>query len=117
MTGKTTGHGSLLSGIMACRRSSWISLAATAAALGGSAAPALLPAFDRRDALASLRRLQRSPTPQARAIARQIVSGPRDLALQRAAARREGLPLTPVQLQAGAPPEALNAAPVYARLM
>lgn len=76
-----------------------------------------MPAFDRRDALGSMRRLERSPTPQARAIARQIANGPRDLALQRAAARREGLPLTPVELEAGAPPDSLNAAPVYTRLM
>jgi hypothetical protein len=83
---------------------------------GSRAAPPTLPAFDRHDPLASLRLLQHSPTPAARAIARQITKGPRALAAERAAARRAGMPLTPAQLEEGALPKALNAAPVYERL-
>jgi hypothetical protein len=87
------------------------------AVLAGQSARTAVPAFDRNDVLGSIRRLQRSRAPEARAIVWQIENGPRDLALQRAAARGEGIPLTPAQLKAAAPPPAaLNAAPVYEEL-
>ena len=91
-------------------------LAASLAAPAGGGAKPSVPAFDQNDVLGSIRRIRRSPTPEARAIARQIESGPHDLALQRAAARQDGMPLSPAQLEATTPPAALNAALVYAWL-
>jgi hypothetical protein len=46
----------------------------------------------------------------------RIETGPRDLARQRAAARREGIPLTPREFQRPSPPPELDAAPIYAQL-
>jgi hypothetical protein len=84
-------------------------------ALLGSAEP--LGKLDPHDLLGYIHRLQHSTAPEARAIVLQIENGPHELALQRAAARREGIPLTPAQLQEATPPPALNAAPVYEQLM
>src|SRR5438034_3424435 len=53
---------------------------------------------------------------EAEKYAREIENGPRALSLQRAAARREGIPLTPKELQAPLPPSEQNAASVYIRL-
>jgi hypothetical protein len=47
---------------------------------------------------------------------RQIRRGPRDLARQRAAARREGIALSPAGLRQPPSPAGQNAAPVYRRL-
>src|SRR5437870_4180603 len=53
---------------------------------------------------------------EAQKYAREIENGPRALSLQRAAARREGIPLTPVELQSPLPPPDQNAATIYIRL-
>jgi hypothetical protein len=45
-----------------------------------------------------------------------IETGTSDLARQRAAARREGIPLTPREIQRPSPPPALDAAPIYEQL-
>src|SRR6266581_1129989 len=63
-----------------------------------------------------LRRYGSFSPAEAIAIAIQIERGSRDLALQRAAARREGLLLTLHDLQAPLPPPRRNAAPVYLRM-
>src|SRR5947209_7238164 len=42
-----------------------------------------------------------------------IETGTRDLARQRAAARREGIPLTPREFQRASPPPDQDAAPIY----
>lgn len=63
-----------------------------------------------------LRRYGSFSPAEAIAIAVQIERGPRDLARQRAAARREGVLLTPQDLQAPLPLPQRNAAPVYLRL-
>ncbi len=47
----------------------------------------------------------------------KIETGSADLARVRAAARREGIPLTPKKFQRPAPPVELNAAPIYERLI
>lgn len=86
------------------------------ALLAGSGSKGRAAKLDPRDLLGSLRRLQHSRAPEARAILHVIESGPRDLAFQRSAARHEGLPLTPAELQPPSPPPALNAAPIYAQL-
>jgi len=90
-----------------------VTLAALASYRPGDAAGR----FDPKDLLGGIRRLQRSHDPEAQAIVRQIENGSRELAFQRAAARREGIPLTPAELQPPPPPSTLDAAPVYARLM
>jgi sugar lactone lactonase YvrE len=72
--------------------------------------------LDPHDLLGSFRRFQHSRAPGARAIAHEIRNGPRDLKRERAAARREGIPLSVAELQPPSPPSALNAAPLYARL-
>src|SRR5437588_12099256 len=53
---------------------------------------------------------------EAEQYAREIEDGPRALALQRAAARREGIPLSPKELQAPLQPPEQNAATIYIRL-
>jgi hypothetical protein len=45
-----------------------------------------------------------------------IETGPRDRARQRAAARREGIPLTPQEFQRPSPPPEQDAAPIYEQL-
>lgn len=46
----------------------------------------------------------------------RIETGTRDLARQRAAAQREGIPLTPKEFQRPSPPPELDAAPIYEQL-
>jgi hypothetical protein len=92
-------------------------LAGSLAVLAGHRPGEAAASLDPKDLLGSIRRLQRSHTPEATAMVRQIENGPHALALQRAAARREGIPLTPAELQPPSPPSTLDAAPVYARLM
>src|ERR1044071_6907833 len=84
--------------------------------LTGMGAQPSLPPFDRSHPFVAIRRLQHSSSPVAKAITRQIREGPRDLRQQIAAARREGLPLTPRELRVLSSPPALDAAPIYARL-
>lgn len=60
--------------------------------------------------------LQRSSLPAAHAFLRQIAHGPRDLARERAAARREGIPTELKQLEKPAHPPSEDAAPLFAAL-
>jgi hypothetical protein len=78
--------------------------------------PEPLPKLDPYDIPAFLRRLERSRAPGARLLRRQIANGPRDLARQRAAARREGIPLSPRDLRQSTLPADQNAALIYRRL-
>jgi hypothetical protein len=80
-------------------------------------APEPLPKLDAYDVPAFLRGLERSRAPGARLLRRQIRNGPRDLARQRAAARREGVSLSPMGLRQPPLPAGQNAAPVYRRLV
>src|SRR5690348_2054368 len=50
---------------------------------------------------------------EAKTIAAQIERGPRDLSIQLAAARRDGILLKLDDLQAPLPPRTRNAAPIY----
>jgi hypothetical protein len=63
-----------------------------------------------------LRKFGKLSKRQVEELTAQIEQGPRDLAAQRAAARREGIPLKPSELQAPLPPTDRNAAPVYRQL-
>jgi hypothetical protein len=82
--------------------------------LGASTPPKTSLSIDPYDLFGSLRRLQRSSDPAARAFLRQIDQGARDLALQRAAARREGIPLSGRDLVATH--RGRNAAILYSQL-
>jgi hypothetical protein len=91
-------------------------LAAGAALIAAAPRPeaaATLP----RDTREFVRQFGKLLKGQADEVLRQIERGPRDLAAQRAAARREGIPLKPVDLQAPLPPADRNAAPIYVQLM
>lgn len=81
--------------------------------LMGSASPSALK-VDPYDVFGSLRRFQRSPDRAARVFAWEVKQGPRALSVQRALARREGLPFTAADLQR--PPRGRNAAPLYKQL-
>jgi hypothetical protein len=74
------------------------------------------PESNPADLLAHIQRLEHAGTPAAAAVLQWIEAEPRDLQSERAAARREGLPLSPSQLQAPLPPASQNAAPLYTRL-
>src|SRR5436305_12652722 len=68
------------------------------------------------DLLAHIQRLERAGTPAATAVLHRIEAGARNLADERAAAKREGLPIFPAQLQASLPLPNQTAAPIYTRL-
>jgi hypothetical protein len=93
-----------------------LSLLAAGAALAGGAPRAGAATTLLRDARQFVRQCGKLSGARADQVARQIVRGPADLRVQRAAARREGIPLTPRELQAPLPPPDRNAAPVYAEL-
>src|SRR5262245_9754463 len=69
-----------------------------------------------RDTQAFVRQFGKLYGAQLDQLVRQIENGPKDLAAQRAAARREGIPLKPSELQAPLPAADRNAAPLYLQL-
>ena len=71
------------------------------------------PKPDFTDFPAYLQALNQSRDPVARAIRRQIADGPVALARQRDLARKEGLAVSPAQLNRPLPPPDQNAAPLY----
>jgi hypothetical protein len=101
--------------MLACRF--LLLLAAPAALLTGASRDVSPTQFDKSNPLASIRRLQHSTAPADRKVVRQIENGPRDLHRELAAARREGIPLTPQDLQIRPPSPSLDAAPIYTRLI
>jgi hypothetical protein len=69
------------------------------------------------DMLLFLSRYGKFSPAEAKEIARQMERGPHDLAVQLAAARREGILLKVSSLQPALPSPERNAAPIYSRLM
>lgn len=55
-------------------------------------------------------------SPRGREMLADVATGPQDLARQKAAARREGIPLTPAELRLPSPPPDQDAAPIWERL-
>jgi len=93
----------------------WLTIgAALMAGCGKSAPPGKL---DLKDVDGYLRRLNASQTAGSKAIRAQIAQASRDLTAQLLAAKTEGIPVDPDQLQRPIPPPALDAAPDYERLM
>jgi len=70
-----------------------------------------------RDILLFLSHYGKFSPAEAKEIARQMERGPHDLAVQLAAARREGILLKVTALQPALPSPERNAAPIYTRLM
>jgi len=83
-----------------------------AIALFGGPAYAAAPASD-QDPLGALRFALSSSSSQAKALRREVATGPAALAHERALARREGLAVFPAQLNRPLPPDDRNAAPLY----
>jgi hypothetical protein len=98
-------------------RRRFLLLAGVLPALARRAACERLRKPDWRNPAAYIRYLQRSREPDVERIRQQIARGPQDLARERAAARREGIPATPAALLPPAPPAELNAAPLYEKLV
>ena len=69
-----------------------------------------------QDVQANLRRLDRTSPREATEARREIANGARDLAAERAAMRRSGLPLTRADLKDMPPPEQ-DAAPIIRQLV
>lgn len=80
-----------------------------------SAGAAPVPTLD-KDPAGYLRYVQTSPDPEAAVARREIAAGPAALARERAAARKEGLAVFPVQLNRPLPPDDQNAAPLYVKV-
>lgn len=93
-----------------------VGLAAVLALWGGLAPAAPLPDLD-KDPAGFLRfyarYVQTAPSPEVRAIRRNVAAGPAALARERALARQEGLAVFPAQLNRPLPPDDQNAAPLY----
>ena len=89
-------------------------LAAAFILSSGPASAAPMPAPD-ADPIGALRFALSSPSPQARAVRREVAAGPAALARERAQARNEGLAVFPAQLNRPLPPDDRNAAPLYLR--
>ncbi|MDQ2730907.1 MAG: hypothetical protein M3Y56_04550, partial [Armatimonadota bacterium] len=80
---------------------------------GAVHSPKALPTLNYDHIGVYMRALERLHDPRARAILRQIAQGPADLAREKRAARREGIPLERRLLQQPVPPLNENAAPLY----
>lgn len=81
----------------------------------GLASAAPIPALD-KDPAGFLRYVETSPSPEAKAARQKIAAGPAALARERALAQKEGIAVSPAQLNRPLPPDDQNAAPLYLRL-
>lgn len=94
-------------------------LAAFCLLSGSLAYAAPVPSLD-KDPAGFLRYYARyvraAPSPEARAVRREIAAGPAALARERALAQKEGIAVFPSQLNRPLPPPDQNAAPLYVRL-
>src|SRR5438128_1137156 len=72
--------------------------------------------FDPNEIPGYVTRLNRSHHPEALRIKKELANGAAALAAERAAAKREGIPVSPADLQKPPIPAARNAAPLYRQL-
>jgi hypothetical protein len=70
-----------------------------------------------KDVRGYLRRLDRTSPRETAEARREIANGARDLAAERVAMRKAGLPLTRVELKEPVPPPEQDAAPIYRQLV